>query len=103
MEQLLSHPDLPKKAKELSCKFTISLIRLFLGVLFGGVAVFLKEVIGLGDNTALAVSLILLMISYCLTIGLPQARVLRSPGKLLYGVPSMLIGYLLGIIVASQI
>jgi len=103
VEQLLSHPDLPRKAKELSCKFTISLIRLSLGLLFGGVAVFLKEVVGLGDNTALAVSLILLMISYGLTTRLPQVRVLRKPGRLLYGVPSMLIGYLLGIIIASQI
>ena len=99
----MSHPDLPRKAKELSCKFTVSLIRLFLGILLGCVAVFLKEVAGLGENFALMVSLILLMILYSLTLKLPQVRVLKSPGKLFYGVPSMFIGYLLGIIIASQV
>ena len=103
MEQLLSHPDLPRKARELSCKFTVSIVRLLLGIFAGCVAVFLKEVIGVNDNIALITSLILLLMMYSLTMKLPHVRVLKSPGKFFYGVPSMFIGYLLGVIIASQV
>jgi len=78
-------------------------VRLLLGIFSGCVAVFLKEVIGVSDNTALVTSLALLITMYSLTMKLPHVQVLKSPGKFFYGVPSMFIGYLLGVIIASQV